>query len=306
MAKNQTPILGHAKPFFYKTHQLSEGPVCNPNNLAEVAFVDINKGDFHFYDLGSNKIVRSLNFQKAHPIFKHASAIQPKQGGGWVIVGTHGVGILDSQFRLDMKSIVVLEDNPDLRFNDCQVIGDQLWGGTIDCVYFRNPSAAFGRLAPDGFHKVQEEHIVSNGLACTQDGKFVYHVESTDPMIWVYDRDPETTLLSNRRPAFRMVGQAEFPNALGDGVALCSFLGKETLAIAEWGLGRVTLYDLPEGNVLGHIITPVSRPTSLVFAGPAYDEVFITSEADPSKECALSRIKVSGLHGYPPRLVKWS
>ena len=81
----------------------------------------------------------------------------------------------------------------------------------------------------------------------------------------------------NAREASRQHGRLEtlqFDNSLIDG-ATVSADGR--IVLAAWGIGRLLIL-APNGDLIGQILTPALRPTSVRFGGPNLDQILVTTE----------------------------
>ena len=293
---------------------LSESPAWDFRTKSWV-FVDINGRTAHEFLLSSMEVVDLA--EVAGEEWRHLCAVIPRKQGAFVAIGSNGIAVMTENGYFVEDTYLELQTDPRCRFNDVQCIGEKLVGGTIDCASFKDPIAAFGHITADGFKVVNDRHVISNGLCVSPDGKKLFHIESTEPFVYWYDRNPVTGALSNRRHCFKIIDGLDFfrdrddagaPKALGDGMAPAMFNGKFVICVAEWGLGRIGIYDPETEQMVGQINVPVTRPTSLAFGGDKYDKIFITSERighDPEDNCGLFLAEVPGLTGFAPSLVDW-
>lgn len=307
-------ILATAQRVSDRRFALSESPVWDADTKSWL-FVDINARTAHEYISSSRQIADLATVEG--DAWKHLCAVIPRKEDGFVAIGTNGIAVMSSNGAIKHETYVELQSDPRVRFNDVQCINGRLFGGTIDCEKFSQPIAAFGEITPTGFKVIDDEHVISNGLAISPDGKFLYHVESTVPFVCKFDRNPETGELSNYRPAFGIIDGINFfkqrddhgaPLALGDGMAAAMYNGKFVLCVAEWGLSRIGIYDPVAKQMVGQIAVPVTRPTSIAFGGENFGTAFITSERlphDAEDNCGVFTAEVPGLTGFAPTMVDW-
>lgn len=160
-------------------------------------------------------------------------------------------------------------DTRTVRLNDgrCDPRG-RFWAGTMDTTR-TGPNGRLwgldaGRLI-GGFGEV----YVSNGLAFSPDGRWMYHADSQTRTIRRYAYDPATG----------GVGQGDVwcvtPAELGDpDGASVDAAGRYWIAMAGGGcllcLGE-------DGREVARVETPLRWATMVTFAGPALDEVIVTS-----------------------------
>lgn len=157
------------------------------------------------------------------------------------------------------------------RFNDaaCDPAGRLLFGtSAIDGHARLGELRMLGRsgtvsLCLDGL-------VEPNGLAWTPDGRTMYFIDSSEPVIRRYDYDATIGRLGTRRADLKLVEPAPgYP----DGLAID---GAGTLWVALWEGGQLHRYS-PAGDLLEVVKTPTSRPTCVAFGGASFGELFLTS-----------------------------
>jgi sugar lactone lactonase YvrE len=161
---------------------------------------------------------------------------------------------------------------PANRFNDakCDRQG-RLWAGTMGERDWQADSGALYRLTPDlTATRMHDRVICSNGTGWSPDGRTLYHTESFRYAIFAYDFEPAAGTLANRRPFATLD-----PTAAGfpDGLTVDA---EGHVWSAQPGYGRLVRYD-PTGRIERIVEMPVSRPTSCIFGGDAYDVLYITT-----------------------------
>jgi len=109
---------------------------------------------------------------------------------------------------------------------------------------------------------------ISNGLCWSQDGKTLYHADSSKRTIHAYDFDTQTTQLSNRR-VFATTQGHRFP----DGAIVDA---QDYLWNAQWGASQVVRYN-PKGEIDLVVDMPVSQPSSVALGGPRMDWLIVTT-----------------------------
>ncbi len=160
-------------------------------------------------------------------------------------------------------------DQPETRFNDGKTdrIGNFLAGSmgikvrdrALGCLYRVHQDA---HLEP-----LETDVIVANGPCFSPDGATFYFNDGRRRIL-AYDYDP-TGPLTNKRVFFE---GAAFDTG-SDGATVDQ---DGNLWVALIGSGEVGCID-PKGRLIRRIPMPVSLPSSVMFGGPAMDELFVTS-----------------------------
>jgi D-xylonolactonase len=163
-------------------------------------------------------------------------------------------------------------DRVENRMNDAKadVLG-RIWAGTMpfSC---EGASGSLYRLDPDfGITRVDEPYTIANGPAIAPDGGWLFHTDTALSTIFRFVVNDDGSL-GPRRP------HIVFPDDWGtpDGMTLDA---DGCLWVAHWGTGQVSRFD-PAGARVSAIRLPASQITSMTFAGPDLDRMFVTSAAD--------------------------
>jgi L-arabinonolactonase len=170
------------------------------------------------------------------------------------------------------------------RFNDGKVDPEgRLWASTMENNIGPNgeglplgePVGALYRFDEDGSVHVMEERIgCPNTLAWAPDGRRFYFGDSVTGRIWVYDFDPKTGAIDNRRSFFE--SNIGIPDGSAVDVDGCLWNAR-----CDGGaLLRIT----PEGSLDRVLSLPVPSPTSCAFGGRNLDILFVTSAT-----CGMTR-----------------
>lgn len=160
---------------------------------------------------------------------------------------------------------------PDHRLNDAKVDrAGRLWAGVMQVNGTRATGGLY-RVAGGQIALADDGYMVPNGPAISADGAFLYHADSPRRIIHRYAIAPDGTL-HDRRTHVRFADDWGVP----DGMTLDD---QGHLWVAHWDGGCVSRFD-PDGQRVLAVPVPASRPTSVCFAGPALDRLFVTSAAD--------------------------
>jgi sugar lactone lactonase YvrE len=156
----------------------------------------------------------------------------------------------------------------DTRFNDGKVDPQgRFWVGSMSTV---PGHAALYRYDPDGsLHIMETGFTTVNGPNWSPDGKTFYLTDSPTRRIYAYRFDGKTGSISGRRVLIDLEDQVGEP----DGMAVDR---AGHLWSAQWNGWCILRFDA-SGRELERLPMPVQCPTSMAFAGPALDEMYITS-----------------------------
>jgi sugar lactone lactonase YvrE len=197
------------------------------------------------------------------------SAAVPRAGGGLVLAIDHSLVLYDEGGGTQSVATVE-EDRADNRFNDCRCDPHgRLWAGTMSKQ--REPgAAALYRLDADGsLRQMVSGTTISNGLGWSLAGDAMYFIDSTTQRIDVFDFDPASGSLSERR-ALVAIDPAD---GLPDGLTVDAEGG---IWVALFGGGCVRRYTA-DGVLDAVIELPTSNPTCPAFGGPDLDTLYVTS-----------------------------
>jgi L-arabinonolactonase len=141
-------------------------------------------------------------------------------------------------------------------------------GGDLDIT---TDSGALYRVDTDGVSKLVVDKVgVSNGPCWSPDNGVFYFSDSRNQVIWAFDFDVDGGTLSNQR-----VHNDTKAHGYPDGATVDA---EGFLWSARWDGSCVLRID-PKGRIDRIVPMPVTRPTSVVFGGPALDTIYVTSSA---------------------------
>ena len=116
----------------------------------------------------------------------------------------------------------------------------------------------------------------SNGMGFTPDGKGMYHTDSKAKMIYLYDYDEVTGEISNRRDFVSLENEEGTP----DGMTVDA---EGYVWSARWDGSCLVRYT-PEGKEVMRITFPAKKVSSVIFAGPDYTDMYITTAGGHKKD----------------------
>jgi xylono-1,5-lactonase len=216
---------------------------------------------------------------------------------GWVIERANGGGLVagfkDRGFAFLTPGTMAPEtigqpepDYPDNRFNDAKAdAAGRIWAGTMDDGE-REASGALYRLDPDlDWQRMDKGYVVTNGPAFSPDNRRLYHTDTFEGTIYVFDLS-ENGKLSNKRVFVTIPEGDGYPDGM-----TCDAEGG--LWVAHWGGWRLTRFT-PAGEVDRVIEMPVAQVTSCTFGGPDLDRLYVTSASNGLGEEELEAQPLAG------------
>jgi sugar lactone lactonase YvrE len=278
--------------------ELGEGP-CWDQATSTLYWVDIPAG-----------LVHRLTADGEHSCWEvgqQVGAVVPRAGGGLVLAAGTGFFSLDTDTGI-VELLATAEPDHEgkpgnqgkpgehgelaIRMNDgaCDSAG-RFFAGTM--AHDESPGkGALYRLDPD--HSVTTLITgvgLSNGIGWSPDERLMYYIDSLTYRVDVFDYDPVTGAIGDRRP-FASLGSED---VVPDGLAVDSSGG---VWVAVWGGGVIQRYSA-EGTLTGVVRLPAAHVTSCAFAGPGLDQLYITTAAGPGSSGGALFTCPAGFTGRP-------
>ena len=252
---------------------LGEGPVWVEREQA-----------LYWLDIKGRKVFRIDEQEQLRewPTPVRVGSLAPRADGGFIAGTEDGVAFVElEEGRFEIVHHPE-EHLPDNRFNDGKVDRrGRFWAGSMDDTE-RDATGTLYRVDPDmRFSRIDEGYKVTNGPAFSPSGDILYHNDSARQVTYAFDLASDGTVGERRVFARYREGEG-YPDGMTVDADGC-------LWIAFWDGWCVRRYS-PDGECIGKLDVPVSRPTSCAFGGAALDRLFITSasigldEADLAKE----------------------
>lgn len=188
-----------------------------------------------------------------------------------------------------------IHNEADSRFND--VIADP--GGRVFCgtMPVGDRMGHLHRLDTDGaLHHVMPGINISNGMGFTPDLRQMYYTISLDKKIYQFDYNQTTGEISNKR----VFVDAAQEQGLPDGMTVDA---EGYVWSAYWDGYCLVRYD-PSGKEERRIQFPTKKVSSVIFAGPDYTDMYVTTAGGNNKAengataGALYRLNL-GIKGVP-------
>jgi xylono-1,5-lactonase len=246
--------------------QLGEGPVWVPRDNC-LWFVDILGEQVHRYRPATGE-------HRAWPAPAKISFIVPMEDCGFLVGLKTGLSRFNPDSGDFEHSSTVEAHLPGNRLNDACVDRDGvLWFGSMDdletdatgCLYSLNHGRAVAR---------DRGYVVSNGPAFSPCGRFFYHTDSANRVIYLFDY-AATSGLSGKRVFVRIEAGAGFPDGTTVDADGCVW-------VALWKGWAVRRYS-PNGELLSSIRFPCANVTKIAFAGDDLCTAYATTAS-----CGLS------------------
>ena len=243
--------------------ELGEGPRWDASTQS-LLWVDIPARLVHRYDPAA----RTDTTQEVADV---VSLALPCRRGGVVFGLPDGLHLLDAQ---QSPLVAPIESGQaDTRTNDgaCDAAG-RLWVGTM-ALDERSPVGALYRVDGDlGVTRVLSGTTISNGLGWSPSGRRFYFIDSPTRRVDVFDFDPETGALENRRPLAAVEVEGAVPDGLNVDAEGCVWVALH----GGWGLNRYSA----EGELVAEVRLPVARITSCCFGGPELRDLYVTTRRE--------------------------
>ncbi len=241
---------------------IGEGPVWD---VAEQAlyFIDILGKTVLRFDPVSGET-------RTWPVPDVIGSMALRAGGGAIVALTNGVHALDFVSG-DCALLATSEDlNETVQLADGKV---DRRGRFIVGSSDRTMKEPRGKLYAMGLdatlREIDNDIFLSNGPCWSPDDTILYHSDSIRNTVFAYDYDIETGTATNRRA---WASTAEL-GGIPDGATIDTD-GCMWMAICE---GQKVVQFRPDGGLERVIDMPVKCPSSVIFGGPALDQLYVTS-----------------------------
>ncbi len=271
------------EPLVGRLFELGESPVYDDRHDA-LWFCDILKGAIHRVSLAD----RSM---KSWTLAAPVGSIGLAESGRLVVALRHEVVLFDpASGRRERIADIEPEMGKDTRLNDGKVGPDGcFWVGSMDdrgkATY--EPLGSLYRVCPDGKVEKKVEGLkISNGLAFSADGRWLFHADTRGVWIDRWALDPATGAISDRQRI------AEPSEVVGrpDGAAMDAEGFYWSAGISGQRLNRYA----PDGKLEGSFLVPVGAPTMPCFGGKDLRTLYVTSLRAGRTADLLARYPLTG------------
>jgi sugar lactone lactonase YvrE len=200
---------------------------------------------------------------------------------GWVIERRHKPGFIAglrsgfAELQLDPFHVRLIArpepDLPDNRLNDAKAdSAGRIYAGSMP-VAADQPTGAFYRFDADrSITRLDSGYVIANGPAFSCDERYLFHTDSARRTVFRFAVRADGSL--GERRIF-----IQFPEGWGqpDGMTVDA---DDHLWVAHWGGARVSRF-APDASLQHSIALPTPQVTSCTFAGPRFDQMFVTTAA---------------------------
>ena len=240
---------------------VGEGPVWDPR-IGRLIWVDIPNNHVFSTDPATGETSR-------RELDRAVGVVLPRVAGGYVAALQDGFYALPAQGEPELIAPVEADD-PVTRFNDGEIDPQgRFWAGTMGWEAEPEQGSLY-RLDPDGTARRMVEGVsISNGLGWSPDGTIMYYVDTPTLRIDMFDFDPASGDIENRREFVTIRHGGGRP----DGLTVDS---EGAVWVATWPGHGVHRY-LPDGTLDAVIPLPVSNVSSIELGGPDLRDAFITT-----------------------------
>ncbi len=244
------------------TAHTGEGPLWHPADRG-LYWVDIPAGRLYRYDpeTEANEVAYETD---GVPLGGYTI-----EADGALLLFTRGA--IERLVPGESTTELVAAVDADTRFND--VIADpqgRVFAGTMP------GDDALGdlyRIDTDGSARVVVDGLdIPNGMGFSGDGTTFYLTESEARRVYAYDYDYASGEIANRRTFVETPADDGVPDGL-------TVDADDHVWSARWDGGRAVRYD-PTGRPVGEIRLPARKVSSLTFAGPSCDVMYLTTALD--------------------------
>ncbi len=243
----------------------------------ELLFCDIPAGRIHAYGPGNGR-------RETWKLPGVVASFGICRSGRLVVAQRDRVVLYDLERDRISNLTDAVEMPADSRFNDGKVGPDgAFWVGTI-AGPDRHPTSTLYRVTADGrVEAKQTGYVTCNGLAWSADGRRMFHSESRPGFVDLWDFDPATGAMANRR---KLIDLAPFGRC--DGGAADVEGNYWSAAPAGQHLNRVG----PDGALVGPLRLPIPSPTMPCFTPHG---LFVTTLRDGRDEQVAENPTMGGL-----------
>ncbi len=161
------------------------------------------------------------------------------------------------------------------------------------------------RLDTDGkLETIADGFGIPGAVAFDETGTRLYlnDAHSTHLVTWRYDYDPETGMLGERRPFYRVLDEDSDESGAPMGLALDA---DDNIWITRWGGSRIVCH-APDGTLSSFERLPVRKPFGIAFGGDDLTDIYITTAGGHRRSIEglhagdLARIRIDGVKGRLP------
>lgn len=264
--------------------------------LGEGVFWSEREQKVFWVDIEGHRVCRfdpATGENKSVTVGQQVGTVVENEAGGLIVGLKDGVYALHFETGKLSKGCDPMQGAAENRLNDGKVGPDgRLYVGGMG----PDHAQSLYRIEKDGtsFSTVVDGVTISNGLCWSVDRKTFYYIDSPQRVVWAYDFDVASGLVSNRRVVVDVTSESSVP----DGMTIDA---EGMLWVAFWEGSAVRRYNPNSGELLREIMLPVSRVTSCAFGGQNLDTLYITTASVGFDESDWEReTQAGGLFAVKP------
>ena len=245
-------------------------------SLGEGPCWDAKAGALYWTDIPAHRVHR-LTGDGAHAEWdagQPPGAVVPRAGGGLVLAARDGFLAMDPGTGSLSMLAAVEPDIPGNRMNDgaCDRAG-RFFAGTMASDESPGAGALYVLATDRQVTRLLTGVGISNGIGWSPDDQRMYYIDSLTYRVDLFDYEPATGAIGNRR-SFARLGAGE---VMPDGLAVDAVGG---VWVALWGGSEIRRY-APDGRLTLTVDIPAANVTSCAFGGPDLRTLYITTAAGP-------------------------
>ncbi len=231
------------------------------------------QGALYYVDIEGHQVHRfhpAEGSERSWDIGERVGTVVPRESGGLVIAGDHGISFLDEETGALTHLADPEQDKPDNRFNDGKCSPDgRFFAGTISLTK-KTGDAKLYRLDPDlTIHEAFGPVTNSNGIAWSADGKTVYYIDTPRKEVLAFDYEADGHLRN-----LRSVISTAHLDSSPDGMTIDS---SGNLWIAFCHGACVVSFNPKNGEQLRRIDLPCLETTACAFGGQDLADLYVTT-----------------------------
>jgi sugar lactone lactonase YvrE len=240
---------------------LGEGPVWCDRRQA-LFWVDISSQRLH-------RFVPEKESDKSVQLPSTVGSLALTESDQLLVALKGGLSVLDFDSE-KLTPWIMIEELKGNRLNDgkCDHAGD-FWVGSMSLSEEKRTGCLYRVKTNGDTSKMLDRLIISNGIGWSPNQKKMYHADSGDCLIRVFDFDPEQALPSNPRVFLNASPRGGVPDGLCVDADGCIW-------VAFWD-GSCVIRFMPDGRIDQIVELPVPRPTCVTFGGPKLDTLYVTT-----------------------------